>query len=292
MRNERINAAEMPGPNIDERVGKERAICFGSFRLLVGQHLLLKVNRPVRLGSRALEILIALVERAGDVVSKEELMARVWPNTFVDPANLAVHVSALRRVLGDGRDGNRFLINIPGRGYCFVAPIDMSKGLEPDPPRPAVAELRRVMSADANRVACHADVADEKPIQLRAERPISTDGPREGRKISAVLPLQQPNVCKTTLSPAAGDIELEFANGTRMRISGSVDAQMIWTMVTELMAKEVTPKVSAQQPKNSSNKKRASQSYSPAEHPSQQAAARYRYCDRRRRDLRLTRIHA
>ena len=290
MRNERINAAERPGPNIDDRLDKERAICFGSFRLLVGQHLLLKANRPVRLGSRALEVLVALVKRAGDVVSKEELMARVWPNTFVDPANLTVHVSALRRVLGDGRDGNRFLINIPGRGYCFVAPIDMPKEREPDPPRPAVAERLHIVSADPNRVACQADVADEKPIQLRAERPISMDRPQGCRKISAV-PSQQPNVRMTTaLSPAAGDIELEFANGARMRISGSVDAQMIWTMVTELMAKEVTPKVFVQLPRNSSNKKPTSQSYSPAEHPSQQAEARYRYCDRRRRDLR-TKFH-
>jgi len=50
-------------------------------------------------------------------------MARVWPNLFVEPANLAVHISALRRALRDGRDGNRFIINIPGRGYCFVTPI-------------------------------------------------------------------------------------------------------------------------------------------------------------------------
>jgi DNA-binding winged helix-turn-helix (wHTH) protein len=50
-------------------------------------------------------------------------MARVWPNLFVEPANLTVHISALRRALRDGRDGNRFIINIPGRGYCFVASI-------------------------------------------------------------------------------------------------------------------------------------------------------------------------
>jgi DNA-binding winged helix-turn-helix (wHTH) protein len=52
-----------------------------------------------------------------------ELMARVWPNVFVDPAHLSVHIFALRRALRDGRDGNRLIINIPGRGYCFVMPI-------------------------------------------------------------------------------------------------------------------------------------------------------------------------
>jgi DNA-binding winged helix-turn-helix (wHTH) protein len=77
-------------------------------------------------GSRALEILIALLERPGELVSKQELMARVWPNTFVEPANLTVHMSALRRALRDGRDGNRFIINVPGRGYSFVASIEVS----------------------------------------------------------------------------------------------------------------------------------------------------------------------
>jgi len=80
----------------------------------------------VPLGSRALEILIALLERAGELVNKEELMNLIWPNVFVEPANLTVHISALRRALRDGRDGNRFIINIPGRGYRFVAAIEVS----------------------------------------------------------------------------------------------------------------------------------------------------------------------
>jgi len=83
----------------------------------------------VPLGNRALEILIGLLERRGELVSKQDLMARVWPNVFVEPANLTVHMSALRRALRDGQNGNRFIINIPGRGYSFVASVDLS-GLE------------------------------------------------------------------------------------------------------------------------------------------------------------------
>src|SRR4051794_39079628 len=101
-------------------------ISFGPFRLLRTQLLLLEGEKPVPLGSRALEILIALLERHGELVSKQDLMARVWPNLFVDPANLTVHMSALRRALRDGQDGNRFIINIPGRGYCFVASVAIS----------------------------------------------------------------------------------------------------------------------------------------------------------------------
>jgi DNA-binding winged helix-turn-helix (wHTH) protein len=100
-----------------------REISFGRFRLLPAQFLLLEGDKAVPLGSRAMHILIVLLERPGELVTKQELMTRVWPNLFVEPANLPVHVSALRRALRDGRDGNRFIINIPGRGYCFVTPI-------------------------------------------------------------------------------------------------------------------------------------------------------------------------
>jgi DNA-binding winged helix-turn-helix (wHTH) protein len=103
-------------------------VSFGPFRLLPAQLILLEGDKPVPLGSRAMHILIVLLERPGELVSKQELMARVWPNLFVEPANLTVHVSALRRTLHDGRDGNRFIINIPGRGYCFVAPVTLGRG--------------------------------------------------------------------------------------------------------------------------------------------------------------------
>jgi DNA-binding winged helix-turn-helix (wHTH) protein len=102
-------------------------LSFGPFRLLRTQFLLLEGDKPVSVGSRALEILIVLLERRGELVSKQELMARVWPNVFVEPANLTVHMSALRRALRDGQNGHLFIINIPGRGYCFVASVDVSE---------------------------------------------------------------------------------------------------------------------------------------------------------------------
>ena len=98
-------------------------LCFGSFRVLPSKFLLLENDKPVALGSRALEILTVLLERAGELVTRDELMARVWPNVIVEPANLTVHMSALRRTLRDGENGNRFIVNIPGRGYSFVATV-------------------------------------------------------------------------------------------------------------------------------------------------------------------------
>jgi len=98
-------------------------VSFGSFRLFPAQHLLLEQDRPIRLGSRAFGILAALVERAGELVTKDELIARIWPDTTVEEQNLTVHIAGLRKVLGDGRDGHRYIVNIPGRGYRFVAPV-------------------------------------------------------------------------------------------------------------------------------------------------------------------------
>ncbi len=104
----------------------ERAISFGSFRLSPSQRLLLEGGRPVRLGSRALDILAVLAENAGRVVPKEELIARVWPKVFVEESNLKIQVSALRRALGDGQGGNRYIVTVPGRGYEFVVPVGLT----------------------------------------------------------------------------------------------------------------------------------------------------------------------
>src|SRR5437588_1321016 len=101
----------------------EHTFAFGPFRLLAAQRLLLEGDTPVRLGSRAFDILAALVERSGEVVAKQELIARAWPQTFVEEANLKMQVSALRRALGDGQGGHRYVATVPGRGYNFVAPV-------------------------------------------------------------------------------------------------------------------------------------------------------------------------
>ncbi len=114
----------------------ERAISFGPFRLVTERRLLLEGDKPVRLGSRAFDILAALVERAGEVVRKEELIARAWPQTFVEEANLKIQVSALRRALGDGQEGRRFVVTVPGRGYNFVAPVRIEEHARAPPPDP------------------------------------------------------------------------------------------------------------------------------------------------------------
>src|SRR3954454_5168122 len=121
-----------------------RAISFGPFRFLAEQRLLLEGDKPVRLGSRAFDILAALIERAGEVVDKQELIARTWPQTFVEEANLKIQVSALRRALGDGQGNNRYVITIPGRGYNFVAPVRHEEPRAALPPTIALAPVHNL----------------------------------------------------------------------------------------------------------------------------------------------------
>jgi predicted ATPase/DNA-binding winged helix-turn-helix (wHTH) protein len=98
-------------------------VSFGPFHLFAAERLLKKGDEPHPLGSRTLDILIALVDRAGEIVTHRELIARVWPDVTVEEANLRIHVADLRKALGDGREGARYIVNVRGRGYSFVAPV-------------------------------------------------------------------------------------------------------------------------------------------------------------------------
>jgi DNA-binding winged helix-turn-helix (wHTH) protein len=173
----RQGSSEIVDHHIESMLGSERAICFGSFRLFPTQRLLFQGYKPLRLGSRALDILIALVERPAELVSKEELMARVWPNTFVDAANLRVQVAALRRILGDGRGGNRFLINIPGRGYRFVAPMTLAEESLLSCPRSVAVERMQSVPAHVTGLSGHEGALCELTSQVSRDRLLAVAGP-------------------------------------------------------------------------------------------------------------------
>jgi predicted ATPase/DNA-binding winged helix-turn-helix (wHTH) protein len=99
------------------------AIEFGPFRYDPVRWEITDSRGPLRVGSRALRILGVLLEHPGRLYSRDELVARVWPSTVVEETSLRVHVSALRKVLGDGLDGARYITNVPGRGYAFVGEV-------------------------------------------------------------------------------------------------------------------------------------------------------------------------
>jgi TolB-like protein/Flp pilus assembly protein TadD len=121
---------------------------FGPFRLEPAERRLLREGTPIVLTAKVLDLLIALVERAGHLVSKEELLSRVWPDSFVEEANLSVNVSALRRAIGDGcQDTGKYIETIPRVGYRFVATVREAAAGEPNIHSIAVLPLAN-LSAD------------------------------------------------------------------------------------------------------------------------------------------------
>jgi predicted ATPase/DNA-binding winged helix-turn-helix (wHTH) protein len=104
------------------RQDSEPAYAFGAFQLLPRARVLLDDGQPVRLGSRGFELLSLLVERAGEVVSHDQLIQRAWPTTTVSEHNLRVQIAALRKVLQDG-ERQEIILNLPGRGYQCVARV-------------------------------------------------------------------------------------------------------------------------------------------------------------------------
>ena len=102
------------------RAAAEATIEFGRFRVLLRQRQLVTDGVPIELGSRAFDLLLVLLEANGSLVTKEELLSRVWPGIFVAEENLKVHISSLRKALGEDRD---FIRTEFGRGYRFTAAV-------------------------------------------------------------------------------------------------------------------------------------------------------------------------
>ena len=103
------------------------AVSFGPFRLYPAQRLLKKGEDPVRLGARAFDILLALVERAGEVVAHKDLIAKAWPNVIVEETSLRVHLVSLRKALDGEQSSEYYITNVKGRGYCFSAPVSYER---------------------------------------------------------------------------------------------------------------------------------------------------------------------
>jgi TolB-like protein len=122
---------------------------FGQFQLDLGRRQLSREGEPLRIGSRALDILCELAAAGGNVVTKDQLMAQVWAGVTVEESNIHVHVSALRKVLDEGSTGQSYIVNVPGRGYRLIglsAPaVPLSEAALPShpplPDRPSIAVL-------------------------------------------------------------------------------------------------------------------------------------------------------
>jgi predicted ATPase/DNA-binding winged helix-turn-helix (wHTH) protein len=150
---------------------------FGPFRLFPAARAIEKDGVRLALGDRALDILMVLVERAGEVVSQKELIARVWRGLIVEPGTVRVHIAGLRKALGESA---RYIANVPGQGYCFVAQITRgSSAASParHPEFPDAARKRLVLPPKLGRMVGRDDSVQSIGADLIAERFITIIGP-------------------------------------------------------------------------------------------------------------------
>ncbi|AWL94686.1 MULTISPECIES: ATP-binding protein [Bradyrhizobium] len=175
----------MPDTNEQDSV-----IAFGPFRLFAKSRLLEKDGVPLHLGGRALDILIFLAERAGEVVDKRELIKRIWADVNVDEGSLRFHITTLRKALNDkalndAGEGSRYVINVPGRGYCFAAPLLRAAPSE-SRTSPPDASLRSLPAPLAKMIG-RDDAVEKISAELAQHRFVTIVGPGGIGKTSVAL---------------------------------------------------------------------------------------------------------
>ncbi|MBK5511436.1 ATP-binding protein [Pseudomonas sp. TH15] len=153
-----------------------QAIGFGPYRIYPGQRLVLEGDQPLRLGRRAMDILLILLEHAGNVVSKQQLIAQVWPKSVVEDINLRVHMAALRKALGDGQAGQRYIVTVAQRGYSFVAPFSLAS-IEQHPDNEAHEPRRHNLPVRRTRLIGRQHLVDSLVTHLARQRFITLVGP-------------------------------------------------------------------------------------------------------------------
>jgi len=173
----------------------EGALCFGRFRLDLARRQLLLDERPLQLGDRALQVLCVLAGAKGALVSKDELMARVWAGQVVEENNLQVQISALRKVLDPEGTGESWIVTVPGRGYRLLG---VGNGPPAEPAPAHHSNLPRLSNALIGR---EHDVAEIEALLSRYRLVTLVGGPGVG---------------KTSLSLQVGaDLQARFPDGAR-----------------------------------------------------------------------------
>ena len=168
---------------------------FGPFTLFPERQLLLRGETPLRIGGRALDLLTALVERPGEMVTKRGLMARAWPKTVVDESNLKVNMAGLRRILGEEGGDPRYIATVVGRGYRFVADVQFSGSAEPTIDH-ATPVRNHNLPTGTTRVVGRTEAIGSLQKDIKGSRLVSLVGPG--------------GIGKTTVALAVAEYELSL----------------------------------------------------------------------------------
>jgi predicted ATPase/DNA-binding winged helix-turn-helix (wHTH) protein len=200
---------------------------FGPFRLVASERLLTKEDVLVELGSRALDILIVLISTPNEIVSKKDLMSRVWPDVIVEEGSLRFHMASLRKALGDGKDGARYISTLPGRGYCFVAPVLRPSNPRDDAPVVAANFLHANLPSRLSRMVGRDDDVLKLSAQLNASRFVTIVGTG--------------GVGKTTVAVAVGHHLIEAFAGAVLFVDLGMlgDPDLVTTAVASMLGLSV-----------------------------------------------------
>ena len=120
---------------------------FGEFRIDTKERTLVRDHEPVELTPKAFELLSVFIENHGRLIEKDELMSKVWGDSFVEESNLTFNIRQLRKILGDHAQRPTYIKTVPRHGYRFIAPVTVP---EPDLPEPAVERPVEIRPREAN----------------------------------------------------------------------------------------------------------------------------------------------
>ena len=202
-------------------------ISFGPFSLIASERLLVQGGAPVKLGGRALDLLIALASRPNEVIGKRDLIAQVWSDVIVEEGSLRFHIAALRKALGDGKDGARYVATLAGRGYCFVAPVSVLSSRADATATVAATLPGSHVPTRLMRMVGRADDVQTISTQVAASRFVSIVGPG--------------GVGKTTVAVAvAHDLLQAFAGGVLFLDLGAIsDPEMAANSLASMLGLSV-----------------------------------------------------
>lgn len=211
-----------------------QSVRFGPFTLQPAQRVLMEGDTRINLGSRAFDILVLLIKRAGTFVSKNDILETVWPGAVVVEGNLPVHVAALRKALHDGRDDRRYIVTAPNRGYSFVAPLSRTRAVATRTLPPPAERAMSGLTTPLHRIVGRETAIVLLTHQVRQHRLVTIVGPGGIGKTTVAVsvaaaiaaePVQSP-VHFIDLSPLSDARRVPYALATALGLIASVDDTM------------------------------------------------------------------